>query len=211
MFHPEKFGFIFIIAGLLFFVFAFVVMAIAPWLMLASVEIKEVETIATNVLPEFIQLSKEYSEEFEKYFGEANEKSYAEALKLGRDVYAAEACWHCHSQFVRPVSKENLRFGKVSTADEYMNKLNLPQLFGTRRVGPDLIRESGKRSNDWHIAHFYEPVSVVPTSVMPSYKWFFDKNKRPNKKGLAITAYVQWLGSWAKPKEETYIIPSVKK
>jgi hypothetical protein len=33
---------------------------------------------------------------------------------------------------------------------------------------------------------------------MPSYPWFFDEDKRPNERGLALIAYVQWLGSWAR-------------
>jgi cbb3-type cytochrome oxidase cytochrome c subunit len=74
--------------------------------------------------------------------------------------------------------------------------MNLPQLFGTRRVGPDLIREGGKRTNDWHLAHFRDPNAVVPESVMPRYDWFFEAEGRPNERGWAITAYVQWLGSW---------------
>jgi cytochrome c oxidase cbb3-type subunit 2 len=97
---------------------------------------------------------------------------------------------------VRPVSKEDLRFGPVSTPAEYQNMMNLPHLFGTRRVGPDLIRESGKHSNDWHVAHFYDPRSVAPYSVMPSYPWFYDEQRRPNARGLALVDYVQWLGSW---------------
>jgi cbb3-type cytochrome c oxidase subunit II len=100
---------------------------------------------------------------------------------------------------VRPVSREDARFGKVSYASEYMNEMFLPHLFGTRRVGPDLIREAGKHGNDWHVAHFYEPTLVVPTSVMPRYSWFFDGDE-PNKKGIAMIAYVQWLGSWATPE-----------
>ena len=32
---------------------------------------------------------------------------------------------------------------------------------------------------------------------MPEYPWFFDGSPdKPNKKGLAILTYVQWLGSW---------------
>ncbi len=209
MTHPEKFGFIFSVAGIAFFAFAFVIMAAAPILMLKDVEVKEVEQLAETVNPDFIQLAEDYPQEFKQHFGEADTKSFADALTLGRDTYVAEACWHCHSQFVRPVSKEHIRFGRVSTADEYMNKLQLPQLFGTRRVGPDLIRQSGKHSNDWHMAHFYEPTNVVPVSVMPSYSWFFDANKRPTKKALALTAYVQWLGSWYRPDlTDAYKLPS---
>jgi hypothetical protein len=84
----------------------------------------------------------------------------------------------------------------VSYAREYQNALQRPVLFGTRRVGPDLSREGGRRSNDWHVAHFYDPRNVVPTTVMPPYRWFFDGVGFPNKKGLAIITYVQWLGSW---------------
>ncbi|MFI5264646.1 MAG: cbb3-type cytochrome c oxidase subunit II, partial [Candidatus Kapaibacterium sp.] len=99
---------------------------------------------------------------------------------------------------IRPISNEPQRWGKVSTADEYQNVLQLPQMMGTRRVGPDLFRESGRRSNDWQMAHLYKPTNVVPSSVMPEFTWFFTADKRPNKRGLAVVAYLQWLGSWAK-------------
>ena len=79
----------------------------------------------------------------EEVLRRADAAAFRKALKLGRDTYIAEACWHCHSQFVRPVSNEDIRFGKVSYSAEYMNEMFLPHLFGTRRVGPDLIRESG--------------------------------------------------------------------
>ena len=47
-------------------------------------------------------------------------------------------------------------------------------LWGTRRVGPDLTHEGGRRSNDWHVAHFWDPKSTSPGSIMPAYTWFFD-------------------------------------
>src|SRR5262249_56918806 len=142
---------------------------------------------------EFIQLAQDYPEEFRRDFGTPGPESFAKALRLGKSWYQAEACWHCHSQFVRPVSKEDQRFGPVSTPDEYQNRMHLPHLFGTRRVGPDLIREAGVRSNDWHMAHLYDPRSVAPYSVMPSYPWFFDADRRPTERALALVAYLQWL------------------
>ncbi len=123
-------------------------------------------------------------------------ESFARALREGKATYIAEACWHCHSQFVRPVSNEDLRFGPVSTPAEYQNMMNLPHLFGTRRVGPDLIREAGKHSNDWQMAHLYDPRSVAPYSVMPSYPWFFDASGGRRSAALALVSYLQWLGSW---------------
>jgi cbb3-type cytochrome c oxidase subunit II len=186
----------FLIGGVLFFALSVAVMGWLPSQMVAQVEVDSLETLAVEVSAEFKDLQERYPEAFAKYFGEISSESFAKALLLGRDVYIAEGCWHCHSQFVRPVSNETLRYGPVSLAAEYQNELNYPPLFGTRRVGPDLSREYGKRSNDWHVAHFYDPTYVVPTSVMPAFRWFFDENKQPNDRGMAIITYVQWLGSW---------------
>lgn len=165
---------------------------------LRDVPVRTVEEIAQDVPPEFVQLAEDYPEEFERSFGTPDAKSFARALVMGRDWYIAEGCWHCHSQFVRPVSNEDQRFGPVSVASEYQNEMNLPHLFGTRRVGPDLIREAGRHSNDWHMAHLYDPTSVVPYSVMPSYRWMFDEERRPTERALALVTYLQWLGSWVK-------------
>lgn len=190
---------IFLIAGLGFFALSFVSMGWLPWAIYAGEPESSIEQLAQKgIVPEFADLAERYPEKFKQYFGEVSAKSFAEALRVGHGVYVAEACWHCHSQFVRPVSNEDLRWGPVSHALEYQNVLQRPVLFGTRRVGPDLIREAGRRSNDWHIAHFFEPRNVVPVSVMPSYKWLFDADGYPNKKGMALIAYVQWLGSWLK-------------
>ncbi len=188
---------IFFIAGLGFFGLSFVVMAVLPWTIYAGEEEKTIEQLASRgIVPEFVELAERFPEQFNQYFGEVSYESFAEALKLGHDTYVAEACWHCHSQFVRPVSNEDLRWGPVSHALEYQNEMQRPVLFGTRRVGPDLSREAGVRSNDWHLAHFWKPSDVVPTSVMPSYRWFYDAKGYPNKRGMAILTYVQWLGSW---------------
>ncbi len=192
----ERFGASFLIAGVITFLLGFFLQGMMPVLTLRKLPVASVEELTRTIPAEFHQLAEDYPDEFHRYFGEVNSASLAHALQVGKATYIAEACWHCHSQFVRPVSKEDLRFGPVSTPPEYQNMMNLPHLFGTRRVGPDLIREAGKHSNDWHVAHFYDPRSVAPSSVMPSYPWFLDANKRPNERGLALVAYVQWLGSW---------------
>jgi cbb3-type cytochrome c oxidase subunit II len=194
----ERFGASFLIAGVVTFLLGFFLQGLMPVLTLRKLSVTPIDEIAKTIPPEFHQLAEDYPQEFERYFGEVNPESFEHALRVGKANYAAEACWHCHSQFVRPVSKEDLRFGPVSKPEEYQNLMNLPHLFGTRRVGPDLIRQAGVHSNDWHAAHFYEPRNVTPYSVMPSYPWFFDEDKRPNERGLALIAYVQWLGSWAR-------------
>ena len=195
----EKLPTILLAAGVGCFALAGVVSGYLPVAHLNRIPMKTVEQLVTEPSYEFVDLSRRYPEQFKKYYGEPTVESYRKALKTGRDAYIAEACWHCHSQYVRPISNEDQRFGKVSYAGEYQNEMFLPNLFGTRRVGPDLIREAGKHGNDWHAAHLYDPTVVVPTSVMPRYSWFFD-GEQPNEKGLGVIAYVQWLGSWATPE-----------
>ncbi len=63
---------------------------------------------------------------------------YTEQQLRGRNIYLREGCWYCHSQFVRPVTGEIRRWGPVSEAGEYV--YDVPHLFGTRRIGPDLTR-----------------------------------------------------------------------
>lgn len=192
----ESFSTVFLVAGLSFFAFSFVASGLVPWLMMSKVPTKSLDQLTKDVPPSFAKLSRDYPEAFKKHYGDVSSSSYKKALDLGYKSYIAEACWHCHSQQVRPVSNESARWGKVGTADEYSNVLQQPQMMGTRRVGPDLFREAGRRSNDWHMAHFYDPRSVVPVSVMPKFTWFFDKNKEPNERGLAMVTYMNWLGSW---------------
>ncbi len=191
----EKFQFVFLVAGIGFFVFAFIVSGLVTVNSLKDLPYTTLEEIAEDVSPYFIALSKQYPEQFEKYYpGGPTSANFEAALTLGRNTYIGEGCWHCHTQQIRPVANEDVRFGPVSTAAEQQHELMKPQLMGTRRVGPDLSRETGFRSNDWHVAHFYDPRTVAPTSVMPRYLWFFD-DKEPNEKGLAMIAYMQWLGS----------------
>ena len=90
---------------------------------------------------------------------------------VGRGVYIREGCWYCHSQYVRPVTGEDLRWGPVSEAGEYA--FDLPHLFSTRRIGPDLTRVGLKYGDDWHYAHHWDPRLVVPDSIMPSFKWLY--------------------------------------
>jgi cbb3-type cytochrome c oxidase subunit II len=192
----ERIGSTFLIAGVVTFLLGFFLQGIMPVLTLRHVAVATVADVTREVTPEFAQLAEDYPDEFTAAFGEPTPASLARAVQEGRSIYMAEACWHCHSQFVRPVSNESLRFGPVSTPEEYQNRMNLPHLFGTRRVGPDLIREAGRHSNDWQMAHLYDPRSVAPYSVMPAYPWFFTAERRPTERALALVAYLQWLGSW---------------
>jgi cbb3-type cytochrome oxidase cytochrome c subunit len=189
---------IFFIAGIGFFALAFVSNALVPVLMYKDLPEKTAEEMVNQrVMYQFTELSRRYPDMFREHIGEPTEANCAAALRLGRQIYVGEGCWHCHSQFVRPVSNESKRFGAVSETWEYQNELQRPVMFGTRRVGPDLSRQGGRHASDWHAVHFFRPKSVSPDSPMPEYTWFFDgAPDKPNHRGLAIITYMQWLGSW---------------
>lgn len=189
-----------LIGGLGFFAFAFLSNALVPALMyrhLPEATVTELVERNSNLMYQFEDLSRRYPEAFKEHFGEPTMENAAAALWLGRQTYVNEACWHCHSQFVRPVSREEDRWGPVSKTEEYQNELQRPVMFGTRRVGPDLSREGGRHGNDWHAVHFFKPQLVSHDSPMPEYPWLFDGSPdKPNRRGLALITYVQWLGSW---------------
>ncbi|NIL99393.1 MAG: cytochrome-c oxidase [Acidobacteria bacterium] len=170
-----------------------------------DLDVRTVEQLAQKPPFEFALLSEQYPDAYAKAFpGMSQTEAFAEALRTGHRTYIGEACWHCHSQQVRPWGNDEARYGRKSFPEEYHNELNMPPLWGTRRIGPDLIRRGGRQSNDWHVAHFYNPPDVNPGSVMPAYPWFYEADGlTPNKKGLSIITYVQWLGSWLPRGDET--------
>lgn len=91
----------------------------------------------------------------------------------GRNIYVREGCYVCHSQQIRTLRDEVERYGHYSLAAESM--YDHPFQWGSERTGPDLARVGGKYSDDWHRAHMADPRAVVPESIMPPYKFLFEK------------------------------------
>jgi mono/diheme cytochrome c family protein len=111
----------------------------------------------------------------------------------GRAIYAREGCAYCHTQQVRLLDSDIERFGAPTLAWE--TRFDYPHLWGTRRIGPDLARESGNRPEDWHLAHLFSPRAIVPDSVMPSYAALFDgAADRPRQEARDLVAYLDSLG-----------------
>lgn len=100
-------------------------------------------------------------------------KPYSPLEVIGRDIYVREGCYLCHSQTVRPMPHEVLRYGKASEAAEFV--YDYPFQWGSKRTGPDLARVGGKYSNLWHFRHFAKPQEVTAGSIMPRYPWLFDR------------------------------------
>ncbi len=101
----------------------------------------------------------------------ASVKPYSPLELQGRDLYIREGCVGCHSQSVRPFRSEVERYGPQSKAGEFV--YDHPFLWGSKRTGPDLLREGEKYPDLWHFNHFYDPQRVSDGSIMPSYKWLF--------------------------------------
>lgn len=88
---------------------------------------------------------------------------------VGRDIYVREGCYNCHSQMVRPMLAETMRYGEWSRAAEYVH--DRPFQLGSRRIGPDLHRVGGKYPDAWHYEHMLNPRATSPGSIMPNYGW----------------------------------------
>lgn len=97
----------------------------------------------------------------------------------GRDVYVREGCYNCHSQMVRTLHEETLRYGQYSTAEESV--WDHPFQWGSKRTGPDLARVGGRFSDDWHRLHLINPRDVVPQSNMPGYPWLDEQMVDPDE------------------------------
>ena len=111
----------------------------------------------------------------------------------GREIYGREGCAYCHTQQVRYLESDLARFGAPTLAWE--TRWDYPHLWGTRRIGPDLARQHGTHSEDWHFAHLYAPRSVVADSVMPSYSYLFrEAPDQPTQSARDLVAYLESLG-----------------
>jgi cytochrome c oxidase cbb3-type subunit I/II len=114
------------------------------------------------------------------------QKPYTALEQQGRDVYTREGCYVCHSQMIRPMVAEYLRYGEASRAEEFI--YDHPFQWGSKRTGPDLHRIGGKYPTLWHYTHLMDPRSTSPGSNMPSYAWLsewtYDDKLAPRKLAL---------------------------
>ena len=100
--------------------------------------------------------------------------NYTPLQLAGKDLYQKEGCVNCHTQTVRPLKSDVLRYGMISQPGE--NLYEKPFLWGSKRTGPDLARIGGVYSDEWHKAHLMNPQHFFPKSNMPKYPWLA-KNK----------------------------------
>lgn len=101
---------------------------------------------------------------------------YTEAELRGREAYVSHGCIACHSQQPRDPAfgPDAARgWGRASVAGDYVN--DAPHQLGTMRTGPDLFNIGARLpSEDWHLAHLYQPRALVPWSIMAPYPFLFE-------------------------------------
>ena len=171
LFHgtPSVLGYAFVIAfvaGFGFFVLSFMVLGILP--------ARQLQAEIDRTAPRSMQ-------------------PLTAAEAHGRVIYGREGCAYCHTEQVRVIAADVVRFGAPTAPWE--TQYDYPHLWGTRRIGPDLSREHGLHTDDWHFAHLFDPRSSVPDSIMPPYPWLFNgSSAKPNQDGLDLVAYLRSLG-----------------
>jgi cytochrome c oxidase cbb3-type subunit 2 len=109
-------------------------------------------------------------------------------VALGRSVYIAEGCIHCHSQYVRPVGSDEALWGRGTSVERALAQQ--PVLIGNRRQGPDLANVTLRRPREWNRLHLIDPQSLMPASRMPKYDYLFEEN---DPRGPALLDYLDQL------------------
>jgi cytochrome c oxidase cbb3-type subunit 2 len=116
-----------------------------PFALMVAVTIL-IGTVVTTIAPMFTKGMHPKLENLQPYT----------MLELaGRDIYQKEGCVNCHTQTVRPLKADVLRYGDYSKAGEFA--YDRPFLWGSKRTGPDLARIGGKYPDEWHIQHMENP------------------------------------------------------
>jgi cytochrome c oxidase cbb3-type subunit I/II len=140
-------------------------------------------TFVAVVIGGLIQLIPTITVNTAKNMEDRIQKLYEPLELAGRDIYVSEGCYNCHSQMIRTLVPDVMRYGEYSRLGESI--YDHPYQWGSKRTGPDLAREGGARPNSWHYEHMMDPRSMSPQSNMPSYTHLkdkpFDQNALPKK------------------------------
>lgn len=111
---------------------------------------------------------------------------YTPEQARGRQVYIENGCVYCHSQQVRDAAfTTDIGRGWGSRATVPADYVyDRPHLLGTMRTGPDLINVGARLPDpNWHLVHLYNPRTVVPWSIMPSFRFLFEE-RAPGSGGV---------------------------
>ena len=67
---------------------------------------------------------------------------------------------------------------RFTVAQDYLG--DYPVMLGIQRVGPDLANIGARKPDrDWQLRHLYDPEALVKGSMMPPYRYLFEKRRIP--------------------------------
>lgn len=120
--------------------------------------------------------------------------------EAGRRLYASNGCNYCHTQYLRPQDWTGVgsfrTVGRVAQAGDYYYQQTM--LMGSERTGPDLSQEGGVHTDEWHLAHFFNPRYTSVKSIMPQFSFYYTHStaggNTPTEDVSNLIAYVQSLG-----------------
>lgn len=119
----------------------------------------------------------------------------------GREVYIAEGCINCHSQYIRPGVIQDVEWwGPSRSLTERL--AGTPPLLGLRRQGPDLMNVGNRRWPEWQRLHLTAPRTISPGSKMPGYAYLFAPG---DQRGPALLSYLSSLGVETIPDRQKQI------
>lgn len=104
-----------------------------------------------------------------------------EMERQGLGVYLSEGCAYCHTQQVRPLAQDTLRYGRASVPGDFARLAptdvwrQTPRVLGSERTGPDLSSIGERQpSAVWQYIHLFQPRAVTAASIMPAFPWLFE-------------------------------------
>ncbi|HEY7027094.1 MAG TPA: cbb3-type cytochrome c oxidase subunit II [Gemmatimonadales bacterium] len=107
--------------------------------------------------------------------------------RQGLEIYLSEGCVYCHTQQVRPLAQDTLRYGRASVPGDFAWLAptdvwrQTPRILGSERTGPDLSSIGVRQpSAVWQYIHLFQPRAVTTGSIMPAFPWLFEVKKAPD-------------------------------
>ena len=79
---------------------------------------------------------------------------------------------------------------RFTVAQDYLG--DYPVMLGIQRIGPDLANIGARKADrDWQLRHLYDPQALVKGSMMPPYRYLFEKRRiiagqHPSERALKV-------------------------
>ena len=119
------------------------------------------------------------------------------SAKAGAEIYRSLGCVECHTEQVRGLGFDKARGwgARITVAQDYLG--DYPVLLGSQRIGPDLASIGQRQTNAMDLLrHLYNPQLSMPGSIMPPYRFLFERHQLKNGQNPATDAVEGTAGSY---------------